>query len=183
MKSIFMINEKVNEFQWIGLPKQDIEIGLRLAKIRSNPVKDQFEPIKVEWLPETLGRELCDFPNFRSQFVCISDNAKYHLKPLIDKAGEFISLYGVEIGYSAFHCLTVYDAVDKELLIGMQANEESLSLASPGVVLPLLAEKIGQHHIFQVPEVRNKFFVSATFKTICEKNSLTGLSFHEVPVR
>lgn len=183
MKSIFMINEIIDEFQWLGIPEMDEEIGVRLAKVQFSPVRDMFNPIRVEWLPETMNRKICDFPNFRSQFTCMSDRAIYHLNPLIYNEGEYLDLYGVEVEYKAFHCLTIYDALDHEFIAEMKRKDDFLSIASPSVALPLLLDRVGDSHIFHVPEVRNKFFVSEHFKEIYERNLLSGLSFHKVPIR
>lgn len=182
MKSIFMINEEYYT-RAVGLAEAGNEIGIQLVKVKFEPIKGCFDPLKIKWLPESIKEDICDFPNFRSQFTCMSDKAYNCLKSLIEDSGEFLELYGIELNYTAFHCLTVYDALDKETVSEIMGRNKFFSLGDPSTALPLMSEKIGNSPIFHIPEVRNKFFVNQEFKEIYEKNLLTGLRFDEVPIR
>jgi hypothetical protein len=179
---IYMIDEVTDAFRWIGLAEHDKEIGVNLARIKFNAVKDMYTSLKVEWLAEYVGREVCDFPNFRSQFTCMSNKAFDVLKHVIEGSGEFIDLYGLNISYKAFHCLTVYDALNKNWVENAQKENEYFSISSPASLLALVYDKVGDSNIFHIPEVKNKFFVTQHFKDIYDKNELTGLLFREVPL-
>jgi hypothetical protein len=183
MHTIYMINEIIDKYRWIDLPETAHELEISLAKTKFEPIKGAFDPIKIEWIPETINREVCDFPNFKSQFTCMSKKAIKYLSSLIGESGEFIELEGIDREYKAFHCLTVYNALDVDIVEEMRKSDKYFSLASPKIVLPLCLEKIGNAHIFHIPEVKNKFFVSQAFKNIYDRNILTGLIFNEVPTR
>jgi len=83
--------------------------------------------------------------------------------------------------YEAFHCLAVYDALDVEAVEELKKLDNYFSIYSPSSVLPLILGKVGGAHIFHVPQVKTKFFVSGEFKDLYEKNKLCGLSFVQVP--
>lgn len=42
MRHIYMINEIIDNYRWIGLPESDEDLGVRLAKVKFDPIISRF---------------------------------------------------------------------------------------------------------------------------------------------
>src|SRR5579859_4384783 len=81
----FLITETIDEFRWVGPVADTNDWGLKLARVRGEPVSSKWQPVPIEWLPETVNRKICDFPNFRSAMLCLSKRAAAtELRPMLE---------------------------------------------------------------------------------------------------
>lgn len=170
--SYFMVVPEANRYRWLGRRSDDD--GLTLARIRHAPVAASWLPIDVEWLPETQGRPLCDFPIFTPIVRCMSLRAATALQPFLSGNVELLPLRGEE-GYLGFHCINWLDAAD---LVGI--NPDRTSIHSTMFVPKLKAHVISSQHVFSVPQMIAKLFVSSEVERAIRESSLTGLEFYEV---
>jgi hypothetical protein len=101
---------------------------------------------------------------------------------MLEQAGEFLKLTGLDDQYTAFHCLLAVDALDHESLRERLRCDKYASPSSPTFVPVLRQSAIEDLDVFRVRESFVKLFVSRRFKTVYEKEGLTGLDFVPVPL-
>lgn len=187
--AIYIAKNTNDEFRWVGFDGSDADedgdsaFGILLAKLRWDPVQDRWTPPPITWLPETIEREICDIPHFRSTIWCLNARAVDVLREMLERAGEVLPLAGLGGGYCAFNCLERYNALDRQVLESMLSRDRNYSIASTRISVPLLRARIGKSDIFKIPEAISQTFVSDRFRLTYEKAGLTGLEFHKTDLR
>ena len=182
---VYLIKEATSAFRWVGVVGDDPEWGARLTDLKSEAVSEKWPPIPLEWLPETKGQKIGDFPHFRPNLRCVSRRAGAALERYLKGGGELLELCGLGGMYVGYHCLKEVDALDK---IGMKeclARDKYASFHSPRFIPPLLLDNVNNAaaaDIFRIPESYAKIFVSGAFKKAYENEGLTGLEFYPVPL-
>ena len=83
-----MLANTPDKYRWVNPIEDANNWGRRLITVRMDPVADGWEPVPVEWVPETARRIAPDFPQFWSGMLCISKRAVTALARLLDEAGE-----------------------------------------------------------------------------------------------
>lgn len=170
----FLIDGTVDKYRWIGR-RTEADGGV-LARVRYAPVLDGWRPIGIVWVPETMGRSVCDFPIFYSIVRCFSHRAIEALLPYIKGALEVLPLDGLDDAYAGVHCIRwVEGAADLE-----GVDQSRISIHSSAFVPKLHAQSVAGLDVFGVPEMITKLFVSERFKNAVESAKLAGLEFREV---
>ena len=77
--------------------------------------------------------------------------------------------------YIGFHCINWLEAADLE-----GVDQERFSIHSTRFVPRLKSEIVSSQHVFGVPQMIAKLFVSSTVKQEIEDSGFTGLDFYEV---
>ena len=186
---IYIAKNRNDDFRWVGFDGSDADedgdsaFGVLLAKLRWDPVRDRWTPPPITWLPETIGREICDIPQFRSTMWCLNARAVDALRDMLERAGEVLPLEGLGGSFSAFNCLERYDALDRQAFETILTRDRSYSIASTRKSVPLVRARIGDSDIFKIPEAVSQTFVSERFRLTYEKAGLTGLEFYQTDVR
>ena len=177
----YMIMHTLERYRWIGPVRNGDKWERRLIAVRSDPVTD-WVAVPVEWLPEMLNRPICDFPQFWSSILCVSRSALSVVGDFLRESGEILELSGLDGGYTGFHCLQTYDALDiaaTDLAINAWPG---IAFASPSFVPTLRRAAIGIGQVFRIKQSFQKIFVSDQFRVRYESASLTGLDFLPVPL-
>jgi hypothetical protein len=187
--AIYITKNRNDEFRWVGFDGSDADedgnsaFGILLAKLRWDPVGDHWTPPPIDWLPETIGREICDIPHFRSTMWCLNARAVDALEDMLERAGEVLPLKGLSNSFSAFNCLERYNALDRQALETIRTRDRNYSIASTRKSVPLLRARIGDSDIFKIPEAISQTFVSERFRLTYMRTGLTGLEFYQTDVR
>jgi hypothetical protein len=175
---IYLINEVPNLYRWVSISENDKDWGLKIAKIKNKNPFNSADSIEIEWTPETVSRQICDFPVFMSKIKCISCEKLDQFSILFDGNGSRINLVG--LNYVGFFCETVIDAVNIDETKNRLNNSNFGSFHSPRFAPSLFKSHINQADIFKIPESVSKVFVTKKFKDIYDKVKCTGLEF--IPV-
>ncbi len=177
---VYLLNQTPNRYRWVSIVENDDDWGLQVANLKGNSVGPDFGPINIEWTPETINRDICDFPNFRPNLLCISRRAADILRAILEPEGELIDLCGLDDRYMAFYCLNVVNALSH---IDIKPDETRFgTFHSPTFAPTLSSIALPSAEIFRIPESISKLFVSERFKYLCDSNSLTGLEFVKTPL-
>lgn len=178
----YMIDHTLEKYRWVGPIEDEAQWGLKLVRVRMDPVSKDWPPIPVEWLPETAGRAACDFPVFWPGFLCLSRRARSAVDLFLREIGEYIQLDGLAGEYIGYHCLHTLDIVDDIKTAEAIKNHPGIAFASPTFVPTLRADEIQGCGVFRVSQSFQKLFVSHRFRTAYEQAGLTGLEFLKVPL-
>jgi hypothetical protein len=169
-----MIDSEPNRYRWLG--RRNPAAGAALVRVRQASVAATWQPVGVEWVPETSRRPACDFPIFYSIVRCFSRRALAALSTCIEGGVEVLGLDGLEGDYAGVHCIRwIEGAAD---LSGIDPSK--VSIHSANFVPRLKAHAVAGYDIFGVPEMITKLFVGERFKDAVERNGLVGLEFKEV---
>lgn len=151
------------------------EDGLTLAKVRRDPVLSFWEPMEVEWIPETINRQACDFPIFHPVVRCMSQRASDGLGALFSSGVEFLPLVGLGGDYVGFHCINWLDVADLS-----RVDELKFSINSTMFVPSIRATEAAGHDVFGDFRLITKIFVSDKARQSIVKSGFKGLEFHKV---
>lgn len=179
-----MLVHAIERFQWVG-PVDDSNNWIsRLIRIRDKPTLAEWTPVPIEVLPETAGRDPCDFPIFLSNLLCVSSRALAAVRDLLEPSGEFLTLTGLGDRYCAYHCLRMVDAMNKDATAIALKAEFGKAFATPTFVPTLSGSALAADFVdvFRLPQSFQKIFVSERFVDCARRASLTGLDFIEVPI-
>jgi hypothetical protein len=170
----FLIDSEVDRYRWVGR-RTDAD-GAALVRVRHAPVAATWQPVGIEWVPETKRRPTCDFPIFYSIVRCFSRRALQALSACIEGGLEVLPLDGLDDAYVGVHCIRWVEGAAN--LIGV--DQDKVSIHSANFVPRMNAKALGSYDVFGVPEMITKLFVSERFKDLVERQGLVGLQFREV---
>jgi hypothetical protein len=173
MHEVYLAKPQTDLFRWVTSTND--EDGRRLTAVRLNAVSASWVPMRVEWIPETAGRALCDFPIFHPFVKCISRRAADVLAEYLSGNVELLTLQGLAHQYVGYHCINWVDAIN---LSGVDVKK--ISINSTLFVPRVSRRKAERHAVFGLPETPTKLFVSQQFKEAYDSEQLTGLDFVEV---
>lgn len=178
--TLYLVAHVDDEFRWIGPLDGDKEAQQRLGRVRFEAVRESWVAIQIGWLPETVDRAISDFPTFWVGVLAVSRRAREVLNELLEPAGEFLPLDGLNGEYVGYHCLRTQVAVDEAETEKALKQTAIRSFASP-TFLPVLQKKaIDDIDVFRLPQSFGKLFVSQRFKDEYERAGLSGLDFRAV---
>ena len=181
---IYLIDHTLERYRWVGPIEDSDDWARRLTKVRHDPVADGWEPVPVEWLPETSGRAIPDFPNFWGGMLCASRRAVAVLGSYLQQGGEFLQLRGLEGEYIAWHCRRTIDVLNQPATEEAVKEMKGRVFSSPTFVPRLLLDEIpDDYDVFRVPQSFQKVFVRRRFLDAYRHAGLTGLEFLPVPLR
>lgn len=172
-----MIDSVVDHYRWVG--RRTDEDGAALVRVRHAAVAATWQPVGIEWVPETRRRPICDFPVFYSIVRCFSRRALEALSPCIEGGIEVLQLDGLDGLYVGIHC-TRWIAGGANL---SGIDQQRVSIHSASFVPCLNAKAVAGYDIFGLPEMITKLFVSQHFKDVVEQQGLLGLEFREAELR
>lgn len=176
----YLINEIVDRFRWVSVVESEKDWGIKIARLKGQPIDFPLAPIEVEWIPETLNRRICDVPNFRSNLKCVSRCAASKLAKLFEKNGEWLELSGLD--YNAFYCLNIVDTMAEEPTKKLLNRSDFWSFHDPRFSPVLRRRLLPEADVFRIPQSISKIFVSSGFKDAFQKAHFTGLNFIPVPI-
>jgi hypothetical protein len=165
----------------VSILDDDAEFGIKVANLKGDKVPENFGSIPIEWTPETISRPICDFPNFRSNLTCFSENSLQKYKFDLDNFGVWIELNG--LNYRAFYCMKTICAMDEYNTNNLLDITGFSSFHAPEFT-PVLSREIIKMNvdIFRIPQSISKKFVSERFKKKYNDGGFTGLEFISVPL-
>lgn len=173
---IYMLAGTLERYRWVGPVQDSNDWGRRLIKVRDSPVADGWEPVPVEWLPETAGRAIPDFPNFWGGLLCTSRRAIAVLGAYLQQGGEFLQLLGLDGEYVAWHCLRTIDALNQPATDKAVREARGKVFSSPTFVPNLLLNEIPDDcDVFRVTQSFQKIFVRQRFLDAYRQADLKGL--------
>jgi hypothetical protein len=171
------------KYRWVGPSDDAKHLERQLVRVRMEPVADNWDPVPVEWIPETIHRPVPDFPQFWAGVMCVSKRAVAALEAYLRKAGEILPLRGLDSEYVGFHCLRTIDAIDQEATDIAVKARKGISFSSPTFVPSLRAERIpSDYDVFRISQSFQKVFVSTRVKASYDSAGLRGLEFLPVPL-
>lgn len=170
----FLVDSEVDRYRWVG--RRTEADGAALVRVRHAPVAATWQPVGIEWVPETKRRPSCDFPIFYSIVRCISRRALHALSAYIETGLEVLPLDGLDDAYVGVHCTRWLEGAAN--LAGV--DQDKTSIHSANFVPRLNAKAVAGYDVFGVPEMITKLFVSERFKDVVEQHELVGLQFKEV---
>jgi hypothetical protein len=170
----FLIDCEVDRYRWVG--RRTEADGAALVRVRHAPVAATWQPVGIDWVPETKRRPTCDFPVFYSIVRCFSRRALAALSTCIEGGVEVLQLDGLGGDYVGVHCIRWIEGAAN--LTGV--DQGKVSIHSANFVPRLNAKEVAGFDIFGVPEMITKLFVSERFKDAVEQHGLVGLEFREV---
>lgn len=175
---VYMLANTPDSYRWVGPVEDTDNWGRRLIAVRMDPVAATWHPVPVEWVPETAARAIADFPQFWSGMLCVSKGGVAALAGLLDDAGEFLALTGLNDEYIAWHCLRTVDAMDRQASDDAIKAAKGISFHSPTFVPTLRTDRVPpETGVFRIPESFQKVFVRQQFVDNYRDAGLTGLDF------
>lgn len=177
----FMLANTPDVFRWAGPIEDKVNWAGQLVKVRYGSAANTWTTVPLEWLPETIHRPICDFPQFWPGMLCVSKRALGALEVFFREAGEFLSVSGLDDAFVAFHCLREAAVMNRAATDRIVKQCVGVSFHSPTLVPALdLAQVPEGYDVFRVPESFQKIFVSQRFKEAYDSAKLTGLEFLQV---
>jgi hypothetical protein len=170
----FLIDAVADSYRWVGR-RADVD-GTAIVRVRHAPVAATWQTVGIEWVTGTEHRPTCDFPIFYSIVRCFSQRALRALSACTDGGLEVLTLNGLDGAYVGVHCVRWVEGAAN--LIGIDQNK--VSIHSTTFVPCINAIAVEGFDVFGLPEMVTKLVVSERFKSIVEKQGLTGLQFREV---
>ena len=173
----YRLDIDVERVRWIGcVHEKDWRCVVR---VRDMPVRDEWEVVSIEWLPETIKGEIADIVQFTSNLRGISRRAREILSPYLSDEGEWLETDGLECNYYLYHVLTAVEGFnwERSTYIGDKSHLSDVSKYAISV-----EDGISLPDAFRIPEVLSSFIVSDRIRTVVEESSLTGFLFSDVEI-
>ena len=176
MSIIWQLNPNVTDY---GIVALDNQFDAKYKILDGSPKLSSWKPLYISY---RAGEEkpIPHFPSLSSSIVCDME-AKLLIQDLIDDYVEFLPLVSHTITEQQYHIINttmILDCLDQEKSEVLRNESGTIRHIKKYVMKP---NCIGDAPIFKLPEpMRERPYVSDTFKQIVEENNLTGLVFDKV---